>query len=297
MTTDRPPTVRGAPPAGVMAYLHRLGVEDRPAPTLDTLVRIHRRHLATVPYENLAIMLGRPPSTDAGACLARVVEVGRAGYCFHQNGALETVLRALGYAVERRHGHVYTDEERRFEGSLNHLVLVVSGLPTDANPEGRWWVDVGLGDGFVDPLPIVVGEHVQGGFRYVIDEVRPNGWHFRHDPTGTFAGVEVSGAATDPATVVAAHTELSTPPDGVFARTLVVQRRDDAGVDVVRGCVRSRVEQAGTTSTDLETYAAWLAALAGDLGLTLHDVPDRELHDLWERSQSAHRAWVAEGRP
>ena len=70
-----------------------------------------------------------------------VAGTGRAGYCFHQNGALETALRALGYAVSRRHGHVWTTEEHRQGTELNHLVLVVSGLPTDANPGGDWWAD------------------------------------------------------------------------------------------------------------------------------------------------------------
>ena len=94
-------------------YLARLGVSEHPPATLETLVDLHRRHLATVPYENLGIMLGRPPVVDPAASLARVAETGRAGYCFHQNGALETALRELGYAVSRRHGHVWFEEEHR----------------------------------------------------------------------------------------------------------------------------------------------------------------------------------------
>lgn len=144
------------------SYLRQLGIDRAPPPNLESLVLIHRRHLARVPYENLGIMLGAPPSVDPPACVERIGSVGRAGYCFHQNGALEAVLRDLGFEVERRHGHVWTDEADRYDGSLNHLVLVVSGLATDANPDGRWWVDAGLGDGFLDPLLVVVGEHPQG---------------------------------------------------------------------------------------------------------------------------------------
>ena len=120
----------------VAAYLSLLGYDDRPPPTLETLADVHRRHLTSLPYENLQIMLGRPPSVDPLDSTARVGRLGRAGYCFHQNGAMETALTDLGYSVTRRGGHVWTAEDDRWTGTLNHLVLVVSGLPTDANPGG-----------------------------------------------------------------------------------------------------------------------------------------------------------------
>ena len=215
-------------------------------PTLESLAELHRRHLARVPYENLEIMLGRPPSVDPLDSLARVASVGRAGYCFHQNGALETALVDLGYAVSRRGGHVWTTEDDRWSGSLNHLVLVVSGLPTEANPGGAWWPDVGLGDAIAEPLPLVVGDYEQGGFSYAITEVRDDGWSFRADRQGSFLGLE-TGPAPSQTDVAQCHATLSTPPDGRFARILVVQRRMPEHVDVVRGCLCQRVTPDGQT--------------------------------------------------
>ncbi len=49
----------------------------------------------------------------------------------------------------------------------------MTGLPTAENPAGRWWADVGLGEGFRLPLPLVEGEHVQDGFRYRLTDVGP----------------------------------------------------------------------------------------------------------------------------
>ncbi len=95
------------------AYLERLGLPADLPPTLESLVAVHRAHAQAVPYENLGIMLGRPPSVVPADSLDRVAATGRAGYCFHQNGALETVLREVGFAVERRHGHVWTLPEHR----------------------------------------------------------------------------------------------------------------------------------------------------------------------------------------
>ncbi len=97
----------------VTGYLSRLGLRDRPAPTVAALTELHRRHLDAIPYENLAIMLGRPDSTDPGQTLARIAAGGNAGYCFHHNGAFELVLRDLGFAVERRFGQVWNKPEDR----------------------------------------------------------------------------------------------------------------------------------------------------------------------------------------
>jgi arylamine N-acetyltransferase len=118
-------------------YLARLGLAGRPAPTVEALADLHRRHLDAVPYENLAIMLGRPDATDPGQTLARIAAGGNAGYCFHHNGAFEVALRALGYAVQRRFGYAWTAPEARATPVLNHLVLL-------ATIDGRrWWPDLG----------------------------------------------------------------------------------------------------------------------------------------------------------
>jgi len=275
------------------AYLRRVGLDaDAPLPpTYDTLLALHRAHLDAVPYENLGIMLGRPPSVDPGASLARVGSVGRAGYCFHQNGALEVALRELGFTVERRHGHVWTSEDDRHTGVLNHLVLVVTGLPTDDNPGGEWWPDVGLGDALGDPLPLVVGEYEQGGFDYALTEVRDDGWSFLADKTGSFTGVEVSGVPTD-AEIAERHASLSTPPDGRFATVLVVQRRMPEHVDVVRGCLSHRITPDGQTEVELTSYDAWRSAIEDGCGLSLADIDDAELRTLFDRQLVAHRRFM-----
>jgi arylamine N-acetyltransferase len=279
----------------VSAYLSFLGYDDRPPPTLESLRDVHRRHLARVPYENLSIMLGRPPSVDPLDSLERVATVGRAGYCFHQNGALETVLVDLGFAVSRRAGAVWDTEEERRARALNHLVLVVSGLPTEDNPGGEWWPDVGLGDAIVEPLPLVAGGYEQGGFRYSITEVRDDGWSFTADPQGSFEGLEV-GAGPSLAEVAACHTMLSTAPGGHFTRTVVVQRRMADHIDVVRGCLATTITPSGKAETELTTYAEWRAAIADGCGLSLAGVDDEELHALYARMWKGHLDFMAARR-
>jgi N-hydroxyarylamine O-acetyltransferase len=265
-------------------YLRRLGIEAALPPTLDSLFLIHERHQERVPYENLGIMLGSPPSVDPESCLDRVGQLGRAGYCFHHNAALELVLADLGFAVERRHGHVWHDDALRYDGALNHLVLVVTDLPTAGNPGGRWWVDVGLGDAFRLPLPVVAGDHVQDGFCYRLSDVGADGWSFRHDPAGSFTGVEVRDRPVGPVEVLAAHAELSAPESGRFARVVVAQHRHAGGATNLRGRVLRRVTPRGTTETELTSYDAWRAVLVDEIGVPLDDLPEDGLRALYDGS-------------
>ena len=273
----------------VTAYLARLGMRGKPAPTVETLSELHRRHLDAVPYENLAIMLGRPDSTSPDETLERIAGGGNAGYCFHQNGAFEVVLRALGFAVERRFGQVWSTPEARAIPQLNHLVLLVT---IDGR---RWWPDLGLGDGFRDPVEVVAGQISQHPFRYEISDVGADGWTFRHDlAAGSFAAVDVRASRPADAEVAEAHRGLSTPPDGRFTRVLVVQRRGATGTDVLRGIRYQRTGEAAF-NRDLTAYGDWRAALES-LGVSLAGVADEELRSLHARMLGAHQEWAAAGK-
>jgi N-hydroxyarylamine O-acetyltransferase len=272
----------------VARYLSRLGFSAEPEPTVAGLAELQRRHQDAVPYENLAIMLGRPDSTDPGQALERIAAGGNAGYCFHHNGAFEVVLRALGFAVERRSGHVWGRPLPR----LNHLVLLVTVGGR------RWWPDLGLGDALRDPVEVVAGEIRQGPFRYEIAgaDAGAGAWTFRHDPAaGSFPGLDVGGSRPADAEVAEAHRVLSTPPHGRFTGVLVAMRRDDTGADVLRG-IRFRRTGDGAFSRDLASYGDWRAALES-LGVSLAGAGEAELRSLHARMLAVHaeRAAAAEG--
>lgn len=280
------------------AYLERLGFGARPRPSIETLRELHRRHVSTVPYENLAIMLGRPPSVDPRRSQDRVAATGRAGYCFHHNGAFEAALVDLGFAVERRHGHVWFNDDAREEADLNHLALVVTGLPSADCADGRWWVDVGLGDALIEPLPLVEGRHEQSGFRYRLEDVTEQSWTFLHDPAAhSFTGSVVRSLGADRPAVRAAHARLSTPPDGVFTRFVVAQRRDAAGIDALRCCLLVHTEPGGQEETVVASYDDWRGALVDVLGVQIQPDEEGEMRGLHERMWAAHVAWDAQGRP
>jgi arylamine N-acetyltransferase len=277
------------------AYLRRLGVE-REQPSVDALVRLHRAQVERVPYETAWIHLGDLWDVDPAASARRIAHEGRGGYCFHLNGALGEVLRALGYDVTLHAGGVYGPTGRPAEPSGDHLVLTVHGLPTDANPGGDWYVDAGLGDALHEPLPLVAGDADQGPFRYGLAPVTGAwpGWDLRHDPKGSFTGMAFRSAPAGIEGFAAMNVQLSTSPESGFVRTITFQRRDGTGADVLRGLVLRRIEHEVVAERTLDTQAGWLDATADVFGLDLRRVADRAALDaLWPRVVATHEAWQA----
>lgn len=283
--------------ADAAAYLARLGLDAEP-PSVEALVRLHRSHAERVPYETLWIHLGEGWGVDPVESMARIARRQRGGYCFHLNGAFSELLRGLGYDVVRHVGGVHGPGGATQDALTNHLVLTVRDLPTDANPGGVWYVDVGLGDALHEPLPLVPGDHPQGPFRLVLAETPegPGDWHLTHDPEGGFAGMAWTAEATGMEAFTERHEWLSTSPESGFVQVLTVQRREAGGVDILRGLTLLRVGE-GASEATLEAEAELLDALTDVFGLDLGDVGPVARHELWARTHATHEAWEAAGRP
>ncbi|GAA0469332.1 arylamine N-acetyltransferase [Paractinoplanes deccanensis] len=278
----------------VNGYLRRLGVDGRPrrAPSVEELRLLHRAHAERVPYECLEIWLGRPTTVEPAESVGRILR-GRGGYCYHLNGAFSELLRALGYQVTRHVGGVQSTADKPAEASANHLVLTVSGLPSAEAPDGRWLVDLGMGDGLHEPLPLVAGTYHQGPFVYGLrpSEAEPGGWRFDHDPRGSFLGMDFRPEAADMPAFAEKHEYLSTSPDSGFVRTAAVARRDAGGADVLRGLTLNRVG-ATSTRTVLDDRGDYFGVLADLFGMPLADVTAAERDNLWARLVEAHERWL-----
>ena len=283
------------PMLDVPAYLSRLGVDHPAPPSVAGLRALHRAHCERVAYENLDIQLGRPTSIDPYQSAARV-RSGRGGYCYHLNGAFSALLGCLGYQVRWHRGGVQRLGQPQPPGANgNHLALTVHGLPAPECPDGVWMVDVGLGDGPHEPLPLRPGSYRQGPFRYRIERsaVVAGGWRFTHDTAGSFAGMDFAPEVAGPDDFTAMHRHLSTSPDSAFVRVAIVQRRGPAGSYALRGCRLIRVGGAGRSDEDIDRARDWYAAIADTFGLALDDVGPRDRERLWRRVRGAHEAWVA----
>jgi N-hydroxyarylamine O-acetyltransferase len=278
----------------VQGYLRRLGLDDPGPPTAEALAAIHRAQVERVPYTTLDIHLGRSTTVDPSESFDRVVTTGRAGYCFHCNGALAMLLRELGYDARWHRGGVWSGpEEVPLRPFANHLALTVHGLPTAANPHGVWFVDAGLGDALHEPVPLHAGDVRQGPFAYSVvpSPALEGGWRFRHDPSGSFVAMDFEPRLAGPDDFVESHRSLSTSPDSPFVRFLTAARRDATGVDKLVSCSLLRREGAGTSTLSLRSPAQWRAAWADVFGLTLDDMTAEERDALWRRARQAQQAW------
>jgi N-hydroxyarylamine O-acetyltransferase len=152
-------------------YLERLSVGGPGAPDQETLRRLHRRHLETVPFENLSIHLGEPILLDEVELVAKIVDRHRGGFCYELNGAFGWLLRRLGYQVDLLEAGVFNDG--RPGPRFDHLVLRVR-LAGATDSDQPFLVDVGFGDNHLEPLLLQPG----------VDQV---------DPAGTFRLDAVAG--------------------------------------------------------------------------------------------------------
>jgi len=105
-------------------YLARIGFDGNPAPTRDTLNRLLRAHALSVPFENLDVQLGQPTTTDVGAAYRKIVERGRGGWCYEQNGLFGWALSEIGFDATRVAAAVMR-HERGTSADASHLCLLV----------------------------------------------------------------------------------------------------------------------------------------------------------------------------
>lgn len=277
------------------AYLARLGLEAEP-PSADALARLHRAHIERVPWETLYIHLGERWDIDVAGSLARIAFEGRGGWCYHLNGALCELLRALGYDAVRHVGAVHGAAGPTADDMTNHLALTVHGLATETNPGGSWLVDVGLGDAMHDPLPLVPGIYPQPPYRVSLALLDGSpaatvaDWQLAHDAAGSFAGMAWRLAPVAMDVFVDTFGYYSSSPQSEFVRFLMLYRRDATGVDVLRGLTLQRIG---------EGAAERVLASSGDLAGALRDVfhvdvgrigPDR-LGAVWAKARAAHDEW------
>jgi N-hydroxyarylamine O-acetyltransferase len=205
-------------PFDLSAYLARIGQPRVPRADAATLARLHRAHLAAIPFENLDIQMGLPIDLDAAALQNALVRRRRGGYCFQQNALFRLALSALGFTPHAREARV------RFAATLpvpprTHMVLVV---PVDGV---EWLVDVGFGaNGIVEPLRLDVLPATQDGWTFRL--LRDDRLHVlqrreQHQWLDLYAFTDDDAAAIDYAV---GNWYTSTHPESKFVRTLTAQR-------------------------------------------------------------------------
>ena len=87
--------------AELRGYLARIGHAGARQPDLATLTALQRAHIAAIPFETTAMMLGDPPTLDPDRAYHRLVTNRLGGCCYEMNGLFGRVLATIGFVVTR----------------------------------------------------------------------------------------------------------------------------------------------------------------------------------------------------
>src|SRR5579871_5528669 len=133
------------------AYHARIGwTGDRtPAPVDTVLAQLLDHHMRSIPFENLDVLLGRPPRLDLASLQRKLVAGHRGGYCFEHSTLMAAVLERLGFTIARHSARV-TMRTPRGEAPRTHMFLTV------ALPKVTVMIDPGFG-GQASRLPVPLG--------------------------------------------------------------------------------------------------------------------------------------------
>jgi N-hydroxyarylamine O-acetyltransferase len=264
-TTD---TSEALTAAEATAYLARIGAPAPEAPTSTALASLQHAHLLAVPFENLDISLGRPIRLDRAAVLAKVVDARRGGYCYELNGLFALLLRHLGYAVDLVSARVAAAGGGLSE-DFDHVALLV----TSARIEGSILADVGFGDAFVEPLPLLDGFEREEPGRTVGLVRRGDDWLYRERRHG--GGWETQFAFTTRPHPLADFAERNewqqTSADSHFTRGRVASRLTATGRVTLSGDRLITTTHGRRAETRLTGEDDVRAALADHFGIVLDD--------------------------
>ena len=130
-------------------YLHRLGYNSAPAPTLETLQQLQLRHTSTFVFENLSPLAGLPVRLDLQSIQNKLLHEGRGGYCYELNNLFMTLLQHLGFEVRGITGRVVMNAPANAWVARTHrlTLLTLQGV--------RYITDVGFG-GMVPTAPLLL---------------------------------------------------------------------------------------------------------------------------------------------
>jgi N-hydroxyarylamine O-acetyltransferase len=273
-------------------YLDRIGYTGNLESNLETLIGLHRAHLQTIPYENLEIHFGRKLELNIERIFERLVLERRGGWCYEMNGLFAWVLREIGFDVRLVSTHV-----TRADGSLmapgDHVALIVklkTGLETAS--QKLWLVDVGWGNGFLDPLPLEVGTYMQGFLEYRLEshglESQADVWTFFNQQYGA-DGFSFTLEPRNLEEFQERCTWQQSSPESGFVRVTVCQRFTPEGINTLRDATLIKIRSTGKLEHTISSFEEYEQVLREDFKL---EVPN--LHELWGKVWQSHLAWVAQ---
>lgn len=198
-------------------YFERIGWTGSREPTRETLAGVLAAHMRAIPFENLDVLLRRPPRLDLPALEAKLVTARRGGYCYEHATLLAAVLTDLGFDVSLHSARVVMFVPRS-EAPRTHMFLSVDDVVLDP------------GFGAIAPrVPVPLDGTAAGKHRLVRDGTTTI---LEHDGKPLW----VSSLERDlPVDFVMANHFTATHPSSPFTRNLMMRAFTNDGEVRVRG--------------------------------------------------------------
>lgn len=208
-------------------YMERIGYSGSREPSLQTLRAIHRHQVMAIPYENLDVYLETPVDRIMDRIFTKIVEHGRGGWCYEVNGIFGWALEEMGFGPVRHCGAVARDLAGE-DNVGNHLVHTVE-------LDGTWVVDVGLGNGILEPIRLIEGQVTQEHRTFRL-ELLPDGfWRF-HNSEGAFPSTfDFLFESADEALLDRRCERLQSDSASMFRQNLVCQTMTETGLKALVG--------------------------------------------------------------
>lgn len=206
-------------------YLDRIGHVGAVRPDLATLRALHRAHSIAIPYEDVDVQLGVRVGLEIDSIFDKLVTRRRGGWCYEMNGLLHWALVEIGFDAVRLVGGVPGENPVGDSHLGSHLVVVV------ALDGQNWLVDVGLGAGMIEPIPLTEGEHRVGARTVRLEATGADAWRFHHHE-GVRPPMFDFVMRSDEAWLGRVCDTLQDDPASIFRQNLIVNRFDADGVGV-----------------------------------------------------------------
>jgi len=129
-------------------YLERIEFKGNTGPTIELLTALQKRHLLSIPFENLDIHYKTPIKLSPPDIYQKVVIKRRGGFCYELNSLFGDLLRSLGFKVKLISARVFNQQQQIFSPEFDHLAIIAKIDSTD------YLADVGFGEFSFAPLKI-----------------------------------------------------------------------------------------------------------------------------------------------
>jgi len=143
-------------------YLQRIGCNGTIRPTIESLQVLQKRHLLSIPFENLDIHYKIPIQLNVESIFEKVVIKKRGGFCYELNGIFYELLRSIGFDVKMISARVFDQRQQIFSPEFDHLAIIAKIDSVD------YLADAGFGEFAFSPLqvePDTIQNDERGNFR------------------------------------------------------------------------------------------------------------------------------------